>query len=391
MITVWELSYIRHASIAIQQCGNSRLTSDLLVHCISWRKHDLKFANSVTSLSCDRPYTAVVSDCCTDACDVTCRYHRVQRTQWKSLVRAFNLVFSSQQRHITLEFVSLWDQTCRHSQWSWSSPTLTSKTSGEYHLHDRLLTDLCPIAYTVVELTVPCRHVYIVHICYYLSSHVGKYTACVAYLIILELSAVMSLSSCAMFRYIQNTSRSFEVTWLLINKQVQISQKWCDIMPKCLLNVNRNLYDLCRSTWFLMTLSVEYLAMSAVTWWSMSHVCICVIVDSVKSVTQLCVCVCSIECLYKPSLWLDHNFEACILAPQQSVDVKFSFFPRQPISYRDTVTFEINGISRQSVEFTGQGTELQVSTSRDVKSLRPTWPNVASRPKFSASASVSVS
>jgi len=70
--------------------------------------------------------------------------------------------------------------------------------------------------------------------------------------------------------------------------------------------------------------------------------------------------VCSVECLYKPSVWLDHNFEACILAPQQSVDVKFSFYPREPIKYKDAVTFELNGISRQTVEFAGQGTELQV-------------------------------
>jgi len=70
---------------------------------------------------------------------------------------------------------------------------------------------------------------------------------------------------------------------------------------------------------------------------------------------------CSVDCLYKPSVWLDHNFEACILAPQQSVDVKFSFYPRQPIKYKDAVIFELNGISRQTVEFTGQGTELQVA------------------------------
>jgi len=80
----------------------------------------------------------------------------------------------------------------------------------------------------------------------------------------------------------------------------------------------------------------------------------------------MCVCVCvrmfSVDCLYKPSVWLDHNFEACIIAPQQSVDVKFEFYPRQPIKYKDTVTFELNGISRQTVEFTGQGTELQVLT-----------------------------
>ena len=68
----------------------------------------------------------------------------------------------------------------------------------------------------------------------------------------------------------------------------------------------------------------------------------------------------SVECLYQPSVWLVHNFEPCLLAPQQTVDIPFSFYPRQPIKYKDTVTFEMNGLSRQSVEFTGQGTELTV-------------------------------
>ena len=81
-----------------------------------------------------------------------------------------------------------------------------------------------------------------------------------------------------------------------------------------------------------------------------------------KCAVCLCVRVRSVDCLYKPSVWLDHNFEACILAPQQSVDVKFSFYPRQPMKYKDAVTFELNGISRQIVEFTGEGTELQVAT-----------------------------
>jgi len=69
---------------------------------------------------------------------------------------------------------------------------------------------------------------------------------------------------------------------------------------------------------------------------------------------------CSVECLYQPSVWLVHDFEACILTPQQSVDIKFSFYPRQPVKYKDAVTFEINGLSQKSVEFTGEGTELKV-------------------------------
>jgi len=99
-------------------------------------------------------------------------------------------------------------------------------------------------------------------------------------------------------------------------------------------------------------------------------VCVCVCVCA-RACVRACVpvrlrvracavCVCSVECLYHPSAWLDHDFEASILAPLQSTDIKFSFYPRQPIKYKDKVTFQINGLSRQSIEFMGQGTELQV-------------------------------
>jgi hydrocephalus-inducing protein len=71
----------------------------------------------------------------------------------------------------------------------------------------------------------------------------------------------------------------------------------------------------------------------------------------------------SIECLYQPSAWLVHNFEACSLPPQQTIEVKFSFYPREAVKYREVVTFEINGLSQQNVEFLGQGTELKVEVA----------------------------
>lgn len=69
----------------------------------------------------------------------------------------------------------------------------------------------------------------------------------------------------------------------------------------------------------------------------------------------------SIDCLYEPTNHLHHNFEAGVVAPGQSVDVTFTFYPREAMRYHEVVTFEINGLSKQSVEFVGQGTEMKVS------------------------------
>ena len=68
----------------------------------------------------------------------------------------------------------------------------------------------------------------------------------------------------------------------------------------------------------------------------------------------------SVDCLYEPTPHLRHNFEACVIRPRETVNVEFTFLPREPFKYRETVTFEINGLSKQSVEFLGQGTELKV-------------------------------
>ena len=49
-----------------------------------------------------------------------------------------------------------------------------------------------------------------------------------------------------------------------------------------------------------------------------------------------------------------------MIQPGQSVDVPFTFFPREPIKYKEVVTFEINGLSKQNIEICGQGTEMKV-------------------------------
>ena len=68
----------------------------------------------------------------------------------------------------------------------------------------------------------------------------------------------------------------------------------------------------------------------------------------------------SVDCLYTATSHLHHTFEACVIQPGQSVDVPFTFYPREPIKYKETVTFEINGLTKQNIEISGQGTEMKV-------------------------------
>lgn len=70
---------------------------------------------------------------------------------------------------------------------------------------------------------------------------------------------------------------------------------------------------------------------------------------------------CSVDCLYTPTNQLHHTFEACVIQPGQSIEVAFTFYPREAKKYVEIVTFEINGLSRQDIEIRGQGTEMKVS------------------------------
>ncbi len=67
-----------------------------------------------------------------------------------------------------------------------------------------------------------------------------------------------------------------------------------------------------------------------------------------------------VHCLYDCTPHLKHNFHTQIIKPSQSVPVVFTFYPRDAITYIDKVEFEINGLSRQAVMFTGQGKEVRV-------------------------------
>ena len=68
----------------------------------------------------------------------------------------------------------------------------------------------------------------------------------------------------------------------------------------------------------------------------------------------------SVDCLYQPTSHLHHDFEAQVIAAGQSVNVNFTFYPREAKKYRELVIFEVNGLSKRSVEFIGLGTEMKV-------------------------------
>jgi len=73
-----------------------------------------------------------------------------------------------------------------------------------------------------------------------------------------------------------------------------------------------------------------------------------------------CCCVLSVSCLYKPSSVLTHDFTGGLLPVKQQKTVTFNFYPADPIAYRETVTFEINGLTQQSIEIKGKGAQFKV-------------------------------
>jgi len=69
-----------------------------------------------------------------------------------------------------------------------------------------------------------------------------------------------------------------------------------------------------------------------------------------------------VSCLYNSNSVLTHNFTGGLLPIKQQKTVIFNFYPTEPIAYRETVTFEINGLTQQSVEIRGKGAELKVAS-----------------------------
>jgi len=67
-----------------------------------------------------------------------------------------------------------------------------------------------------------------------------------------------------------------------------------------------------------------------------------------------------VSCLYKSNSILTHDFAGGLLPVREQKSVLFNFYPAKPIAYHETVTFEINGLTQQSVEIKGKGAEFKV-------------------------------
>ncbi|XP_055993028.1 hydrocephalus-inducing protein homolog [Sorex fumeus] len=71
----------------------------------------------------------------------------------------------------------------------------------------------------------------------------------------------------------------------------------------------------------------------------------------------------SIDCLYTNTSYLEVNFHRDVIKPGKSLEIPITFYPRESIAYRETLPFEINGLSQQLVEIRGSGTELKITVS----------------------------
>ncbi|NXG37545.1 HYDIN protein, partial [Dromaius novaehollandiae] len=68
----------------------------------------------------------------------------------------------------------------------------------------------------------------------------------------------------------------------------------------------------------------------------------------------------SLNCLFTSTAHLEVDFRGCVLSPGGTVEVPITFYPREAVSYHELVPFEINGLSQQTVEVRGKGTEMKV-------------------------------
>lgn len=68
----------------------------------------------------------------------------------------------------------------------------------------------------------------------------------------------------------------------------------------------------------------------------------------------------SLTCLFTSTAHLEVDFPGCILQAGGTVEVPITFCPREAVSYRELVPFEVNGLCRQAVEVRGRGVEVKV-------------------------------
>ncbi|XP_006860378.1 PREDICTED: hydrocephalus-inducing protein homolog [Chrysochloris asiatica] len=68
----------------------------------------------------------------------------------------------------------------------------------------------------------------------------------------------------------------------------------------------------------------------------------------------------SIDCLYTNTSHLEVNFRVDVIKPGNTLMIPIVFYPRESISYRELIPFEINGLSQQIIEIKGKGTEMKI-------------------------------
>ncbi|KAM8955232.1 hydrocephalus-inducing protein homolog [Lycaon pictus] len=69
----------------------------------------------------------------------------------------------------------------------------------------------------------------------------------------------------------------------------------------------------------------------------------------------------SLDCLYTNTAHLEVNFRVDVIKPGKTLEIPITFYPRESISYRELIPFEINGLSQQVIEIKGKGTEMKIS------------------------------
>uniref|UniRef100_A0A2K6GI20 HYDIN axonemal central pair apparatus protein n=1 Tax=Propithecus coquereli TaxID=379532 RepID=A0A2K6GI20_PROCO len=69
----------------------------------------------------------------------------------------------------------------------------------------------------------------------------------------------------------------------------------------------------------------------------------------------------SIDCLYTNTSHLEVSFRVEVIKPGKTLEIPIIFYPRESINYRELIPFEINGLSQQTVEIKGKGTEMKIA------------------------------
>ncbi|XP_036605974.1 hydrocephalus-inducing protein homolog [Trichosurus vulpecula] len=69
----------------------------------------------------------------------------------------------------------------------------------------------------------------------------------------------------------------------------------------------------------------------------------------------------SLDCLYTNTAQLEVGWQVDVIKPGKSLEIPITFYPREAVSYKEIITFEINGLLQQNIEIQGRGTEMKIS------------------------------